>query len=102
MWGRFNPRFKGRDVFGEPVPKSGLAYTAPLEWMLAGVWSTDLYKFMELPASDPESPLDQARIIAAYRCENRMQAVVAHDQTKEMQRKARKGRRGGKGSSRPA
>jgi hypothetical protein len=69
-------------VRGLHVPLSGLSYAPQLEWRLAAAWAHYPYhQFQRLEGAE------QARIVAAYRLKNKMDALLAHEQLKAAQRK---------------
>jgi hypothetical protein len=78
------PTFRGRNIFEIRVPRSGIRHSFDLEWQVAAHWAG--YKFEEFV----QLPTDQqARHIAAYRCDMTEQAVVAQARDKEARDKAR-------------
>lgn len=71
------PTYKGRNIFDKKVPLSGIKYSFALEWRLAAQWAGYRYEdFIELPTDH------QAQHIAAYRCDQQIRAVVAHEQAR--------------------
>lgn len=65
------------------MPRSGINYAFGLEWELAAHWANYRFEdFILLPTDQ------QARHIAAYRCEKRIEAVVAQEQAKQARAKA--------------
>jgi hypothetical protein len=66
------------------VPRSGVSYSSQLEWVLAAVWAN--YQPDEFFEMDIEW---QNIVVAAYRSNNQIEAVVANEQVKESQRKSR-------------
>lgn len=77
------PTYKGRSIFEYRAPRSGLQYSGDLEWRLAARWGGYKYfdEFLELDGRR------QSDIVATYRCEMQMGAIVAHEQAKAMRRK---------------
>lgn len=84
----FAVRFKGRDIFSYRTPRSGIVFSPFFEWIKAAIWAgyhpTDFFEDLEGP--------DQSLVIAAYRTEMQMTAVVEDDARKESERKARQKR----------
>lgn len=81
----FAAKFHGRDVFKINVPRSGISYTSLLEWVLASIWAN--YKPPEFLELDVEL---QALIIAAYRTNNQIEAVLAKDRADKQKATSRK------------
>jgi hypothetical protein len=78
------PTFRGRNIFEIRVPRSGIRHSFDLEWQVAAQWAGYRFEeFVKLPTDQ------QARHIAAYRCEQQERAVVAQAQAKESRDKAR-------------
>lgn len=85
--GRFNPKYRGQDVFTISVPRSGIAYSPLLEWRLAARWAGYTFEqFTELEGDE------QSMIVASYRANNQIEAVLSAEQVKEMKRAAKAGR----------
>lgn len=69
------------------MPRSGITYAAEFGWIIAAQWAG--YTWREFSELDGD---EQAHIVAAYECNQQMTAVVAHEQHKEQQRAAKRGR----------
>jgi hypothetical protein len=78
----FRPLYKGRDIFRIPVTKSGASFGAPLEWIYAAKFNG--FNTMEFLR---ESLDDQVFMIAAYRVDAQLKAVIEEERAEEMRRK---------------
>lgn len=77
------PTFKGKNIFEIWVPRSGIKYSFELEWELAAQWAGYRFEdFIQIPTDQ------QARHIAAYRCEQQIKAVLSQEQAREARAKA--------------
>lgn len=83
----FQATFKGRDIWGIPLPRSGFQYSAALEWgLVALAWGGGWQAFVDLDGDT------QAYLIAVYRAKQRMAAIEAKDQADRERRAARRQR----------
>jgi hypothetical protein len=67
------------------VPRSGLTMDPVLEWRLAAQWRG--YKWEEFAALEGE---EMSVIVAEYRVKHQMEAVMAFEQAKAAERRARR------------
>ena len=66
------PTFRNKDIFAWKVRRSGIAYSAMLEWYLAAHWwGYTAGEWDSLPQEEQET------CIAVYRCEMQMQAILS-------------------------
>jgi hypothetical protein len=80
--------FRGRKIRDIRLPSAGVSHAVELEWYLAmHWWGYKPEEFEELEGDE------QARRIAVYRLNNRIEAVVADYQNKERERQSRKNNR---------
>jgi len=63
------------------VPRSGIEYSAELEWRFAARWAG--YRLEEFFALDGE---EQSAIVASYRIQNQVEAVLSLEQIRELRR----------------
>lgn len=77
--------FRGRDVFSIRVPRSGAQYSLLFECMEAAHWRglTDEQFALLIP-------FEQARIIAHYRAHHRLESVIAQQQQRDAEVRAKK------------
>jgi hypothetical protein len=82
----FQPTFKRVDLFRLHVPRAGVSYAPELEWRLAARWAG--YRYIEeFTALDGE---EQSAIVATYRIDAYLAAVLTQEQMRESKRKGRK------------
>lgn len=76
--------FRKQDIFSIRTAKSGIAFSPLLEWYLAAVWAGyKEHEFVDLPTPQ------QARIVAAYRCIQQIEAVVTQERARDAKRQNR-------------
>lgn len=76
-------KFEGRDIFKIRVPRNPLDFSEEFEWAMAAKWAGYRVKdFEELEGAE------QSRIVALYRTNTQLEAVIAHDSQKKAERKA--------------
>lgn len=78
---------RGRDIFDIPVPRSGIEVGDPeFEWRSAAQWAGYRYErdFQELHGSQ------QAIIVAHYRTQMQLEAVLAKEQALEARIRAQR------------
>jgi len=67
------------------VPRAGITFSPELEWLFAAKWrGLSGEEFAALEGDE------QSAIVAAYRTEAQMMAVISQEQAREVQRKSRK------------
>lgn len=72
-------------MFSIPVPRSGITYSASLEWRLAAQFFHYTFEaFLHLSGEK------QSRIVAAYRGTKQIEAVLDQEQAKRMKTASRK------------
>lgn len=79
----FRAKFRGRDLWKERVPRSGVTYSPLAHWSLAAIWAG--YKqenFFDLPGEK------QSWIVALFDLKNQIEGVIAG----ESSRKGRSGK----------
>jgi hypothetical protein len=73
---RFGATFRNRDIFSyRGLPRSGVRYNIMFEWFLAAKWA-GLHWFDDFDQLDGE---DMAFVVAAYRTNQQIESVLAHD-----------------------
>lgn len=85
----FQATFRGRDIFGYHVPRSGASYGSEFEWREAARWSLHTWEVFELLDGE-----EQSAIVAQYRVHHQLEAVIAHEQAREQRRQSTRGKRG--------
>lgn len=78
-------RYRGRNVFGMSVPRSGITYALDFEWRLAARWA-GFRRFRQFEALSAD---EQSEIVATYRAATQMQAVVEHETARKVEREAK-------------
>lgn len=76
---------RGRDLYSIQLPSAGVRYTLRLEAEFARQWHT--IAPAEWEAMDGRQ---QARYVAVYRAKHQLDAVVAHNQAKDAEKKSRR------------
>ncbi len=75
---RFQPTYRGTDLFAIQVPASGVSYSLELEVIQAAVWAQmSPAEFEQLPGEE------QSSLVAAYQIVHRAEAVLAHESRRE-------------------
>jgi len=84
----YEVKFNGIDIFDEErlfggkLKRSGISYSPELEWILASQWAHYRYEEFEQLSGQRQSAL-----VAAYRAEQQMKAVLAEHSDREMKRR---------------
>ena len=77
--------FRGRDIFDIRVPRSGARFGSLFEQMEAAHWRG--YKDEDFAAL---SVFEQARVVAHYRCHHQLEAVIAQQQQRDAEARAKR------------
>lgn len=80
---RFQAKVDRRDLFKHPVLSSGIEYAQELEWIFTAVWA-----HLSPPDFEALPGLEQSRLVAAYRTQQRIEGVQAYKQAQKAKRAA--------------
>lgn len=81
----FRVTFRGRDIFDIRVPRSGIRYGMLFECMEAAHWrglSDEQFAVL--------TPFEQARIVAHYRAHHQLESVLAQQQQRDAEARAKR------------